>query len=252
MKQKTQSAVDNPSQKSQKLGKRELLSECSGKRFYRFDKPDLIVQEHVDADAVEGRKESRKSINPLRNRISSYLFTYLDGFHIPTHFVSRISDTEMLVKKLEMIPISVRIYNVACGALLKRFVIRDGTSLEFPIIEHYHKSTGKTPTWLNEYHIVALGIATPAEFKQINRITSKANAVLRSLCDRRKLMLAELQLEFGRYKEAIVIGDELSPVTIRFLDMEQENKSQKDRISPENPDQYEVYSALSDRLELKI
>ena len=203
--------------------------------------------------SVKSKRESRsKEVSALRNHISSYLFKYLEGFRIPTHFVSKISDTEMLVRRLEIIPLTIRIYNASAGTIPKRFNVKEGTMLEFPVIEHYNKMNADQYSWVNESHMYAFGITTPEEFKQLNRIASKINAVLRGLCDRRQLMLAELQLEFGKYKDQIVVADELSPSTCRFWDYAVENKGDRNRFSPESEKVEESYATLRDRLELKV
>ncbi len=251
MRPQSQTLLDNAHVKSTRSGKREVLLQGQWKNFYRSEKPDLIIQEFRHNKPGENEKETRE-LGALRNRISSYLFKYIDGFHIPNHFIDRISETEMLVKQLEMIPLTVRVFNVASNELAKRFGVKEGVMLNFPVIEHYLRSTERGVAWINEYHVYAFGIATPEEFKQINRITSKVNAVLRGLCDRRQLILAELQLEFGRYKSQVVLGDELSPVTCRFLDLSTETKGAKTRFVPGQNNSTDSYAALSDRLELKV
>lgn len=239
--------------KNTKSGKRELFHEGRKKNLYSTDQPELILQEFKQPALAEGKRDSRlKEVSALRNHISSYLFKYLEGFRIPTHFVSKTSDTEMLVRRLEMFPLTIRIYNACVGQLPKRFNVKEGTMLEFPIIEHYDKGNSEIRSWVNESHMYAFGITTPEEFKQLNRLASKINAVLRGLCDRRQLMLAELQLEFGKYKDQIVVADELSPSTCRFWDYAVENKGDRDRFSPDAEKVEESYAALRDRLELKV
>ena len=253
MRQHSQPLLDDLTPKNVRSGRRELLYEGEGKILYHSDQPGFIIQEFKQVPSAEGKKDGRaKELCALRNQISSYLFKYLEGFHIPTHFVNRISDSEMLVRRLEIIPLTIKIYNTAVGALTKRFNLKEGAILEFPIIEHYSKGNERNVSWVNEYHVYAFGIATPEEFKQLNRIASKINAVLRGLCDRRQLMLADLQLEFGRHKGQIVLADELSPSTCRFLDLATENKNERDRFSPDREKAEESYAALRDRLELKV
>jgi|ERR1041385_6517497 phosphoribosylaminoimidazole-succinocarboxamide synthase len=253
MRQQTQTLLEEPAPKSPRFGKRELLHEGEGKNLYNSDKPELIIQEFRQFDHEDGENDTRSTeLCTLRNQISSYLFKYLEGFHIPTHFISRISDTEMLVRRLEVIPLTLKIYNVAGGTLTKRLGLKEDVALEFPVIEHYHKKGERGVSWVNEYHIYAFSIATPEELKQLNRIASKVNAVLRGLCDRRGLMLAELQIEFGRYKGQIALADELSPVTCRFWDMSVENKNGRDRFLPGQERVEEAYALLRDRLELKL
>jgi phosphoribosylaminoimidazole-succinocarboxamide synthase len=253
MRQQSSSVLENPMPKNSKSAKRELLFEGRKKNLYISDQPELIYQEFKQPALPEGKRESRsKEVSALRNHISSYLFKYLEGFRIPTHFVSKASDTEMLVRRLEIIPLTIKIYNACVGTLPKRFNMKEGTLLDFPVIEHYDKKNAEQRSWVNESHMYAFGMISPEEFKQLNRIASKINAVLRGLCDRRQLMLAELQLEFGKYKYQIVVADELSPSTCRFWDYAVENKGDRDRFSPEADKVEESYAALRDRLELKV
>ena len=207
------SLVETPT-KLTRASKGQLIGEGEGKAIYHSQKPDLVIQEFTSGSTEGGKKGSRaKDLNALRNEISSYLFGYIEGFHIPTHFVSKLSATSMVVRRTDNIPMTMRIYNACSGSLMKRLGLRERTSLDFPIIEHFYTAGKRSPTWMNEYHMYALNIVTPEELKQINRLASKVNAVLRGLCDRRKFFVADLQLGFVRFKEQILIGDELSPVT---------------------------------------
>lgn len=248
----SQSLPTEPPPKIARSGKRELMYEREGKTFYSSEKPDFIIQTFSNG-TEEGKKHSRvRQMNALRNEISSYLFEYVKEYHIPTHFVSKLSSIEMVVKRLEMIPLIVRIYNSCNGALLKRLSLREGTVLDFPVIEHFYANGRKTPTWVNEYHMYALNVVTPEELKQINRIASKVNAVLRDLCDRRNLFVADLQLAFGRFKDQVVLGDELSPVTCHFLDVAKGAKREQDRFLPDQERAVEIFTELYHRLKLKV
>ena len=82
---------------------------------------------------------------------------------------------------------------------MKRFGSKGSATLEFPVIEHYYTGGRRGPQWINEYHAYAFNLLVPEEYKQINRMASKVNAVLRGLCDRRHLYVANLQLAFGKY-----------------------------------------------------
>jgi phosphoribosylaminoimidazole-succinocarboxamide synthase len=153
----------------------------------------------------------------LINDISSYLFTYLAGFHIPTHFIEKASASSMRVRRLKMIPLEVHVYNTALGAGARRLGLKDGTDLTFPIIEHYYKHPEVGRPLVNEFHMYALNIATPEHVRVMNRLASKTNVVLRSLFERRGLKLQSISLEFGITNNQIVIGDEISPRTCRFV-----------------------------------
>ncbi|HEV8538763.1 MAG TPA: phosphoribosylaminoimidazolesuccinocarboxamide synthase [Bacteroidota bacterium] len=230
--------------------KRERIGEREGKTLYHSERPDLIIQEFMeDTPGTNGRQGE---ISALRNEISSYLFEYIEGFRIPTHFVSKHSTTAMVVKRIEMIPLTVRVYNAGSGSLMKRFGIKTNSILDFPVIEHYHTGGKRAPQWINEYHTYAFNLLSPEEYKQINRIASKVNAVLRGLCDRRQLFVANLQLAFGRYKDQIVLGDELSPFTCHFWDVTQRGNPDQERYIPDRENATEAFSELYGRFILKV
>jgi phosphoribosylaminoimidazole-succinocarboxamide synthase len=252
MKIPAQGSADEAEPKPVKNGKRELFCERQGKSFYHTEKPDLLIQE-IRSNGVDPSKKKAKTrdVSSLRNEISAYLLEYVEGFHIPTYFVSKLSPTEMAVKRSEPIPLTVRVFNRGDNGLAERFGLKSGKDLDFPVIEHFFHANGAGAAWVNEFHVSAFGIATPEEMKQINRISSKVNAVLRGLCDRRQLGLADLTLEFGRYKGQVILSEELSPVTCHFLDYAAEKTA--DRFHPGH-DGYceESLAELRDRLRLTV
>ena len=252
MKQSVQSLLEDSAAKVARSAKGDLICERNGKHLYHSEKPDLAIQEFSTNGIEEGKKRSRsRELDGLRNEISAYLFEYLEGFHIPTQFVSVLSETRMMVRRTETIPITVKIYNVASSALTKRFGMKDGQKLEFPVIEHYFWGADRPVSLMNEYHAYAFGITTAEEFKQINRTASKINAVLRGLCDRRQLMLADLNLEFGRAKGQVILGDELSPSTCHFLDLAAAAGNGRDRFLPDQENVVPAYTELRDRLKVR-
>lgn len=232
-----------------KSGKRELAGRLRGRLLYNTDAPDVQIQEFIHSETRLGaKKRSSGSQAALRNEISAYLFEYIEGFHIPTHFVGKVSDTEMLVRKTEPIPLSVSVLNTG-DAALERLHIGKSVQPEFPIIEHYAREDDPE-SWVNEFHVYALNLATPDELKQINRIASKVNAIVRGLCDRRGLICAALTLSFGRYRSQQILTGELSPATCRFLDANR--PADGDRFHPDREGSESALLALRDQLQLKV
>lgn len=252
MRQETQSVLEQPAGKIAKKIDRTPLFEKQGKAYFQSNLPNQIIQLFVSPETSAGRKRSKNhEIGILRNTISSYLFEYVEEFHISTHFVNKLSETEMTVKKTEPIPLNIKVYNLDDDSLSSRFGRINGKGLEFPVIEHFYTGS-ENVTWVNEYHVYSLGIATPEEFKQINRIVSKANAVIRGLCDRRQIALADIQFQFGRSNGQVVLTDELSPFTCRFLDLGAHNESRRNRFLPLQENTTDAFAELCDRLMLKV
>ncbi len=212
MKSGGQPTASKQAGRSGKTSLRTVVGNQRDKQLVESDRSDVLVLEFSADGSVP---EQDPAI--LRNEISSYLFEYLDGFHIPTHFVGKLSEREMLVRRTEVLPVEVCVMNMGNADLLSRYQIPEGKVLEFPIIEHYYVNAAGERVLANEHHLFALEVLTPEEFKQINRIASKANAVLRGLTDRRRLGLREMNLLFGRCHGQLMLIDELSPVTCRFV-----------------------------------
>lgn len=187
------------------------------KRFLPSDREGCLVQEFRDR-GVNGNG-SGHSRAALTNEVSAYLFEYLNGYRIPTHFLGKVSATGMLVRHLRMLPFRVVIWNVASGDYAKRFGLHGGMELRTPVIEHYWKAAGRE-TMVNEFHVYSLGLATPEQFRTVNRLTSRINIVLRSFLERRGLKLHSVALEFGIADGQMMVGDEISPRTCTFADLE--------------------------------
>jgi phosphoribosylaminoimidazole-succinocarboxamide synthase len=232
------------------LDKKELLFEGSSKRLFATDRDNLLLLEFKD-DFLDqnGSKKSRiPGKGEVNAGISSFLFQYLENYHVPTHFVERNGDNELLVRKLKMIPIEVVVHNVASAKLAQRFRLDEGQQLEFPIIEYFLKAPRLGNPQINETHALALGYAKTDDVRTIGRMASKANAILKSLFDRRGLLLVEFSLEFGSAGDHLCVGDEISPDTCRIWDKKKNRKLDKDRFLQDLGGVEKAYRELFDRL----
>jgi phosphoribosylaminoimidazole-succinocarboxamide synthase len=186
----------------------------------------------LDHPAGGSRKRpSDHSKSALASEISNFLFGYLGGFKIPTNLLEKISDTEVHTRQLTMIPLEVMVHNIATGDYAKRFGLKEGVELTFPVIEHRYKRADLGKPLLNEFHVYSLGIATPEQLRIINRLASKTNVVLRSFFERRELRLDTLGMEFGLFENQIMIGNEISPRTCTFTDLRKNGKGGRGRAA---------------------
>lgn len=219
------------------------------KRIYNTEREDQVILEFNDAEAqFDGEKKAKfKNKGELRSAISHVLFEYLEGYNIPTHYKSNINGNQMRVRKLKMIPLNVVIRNVAAGSLCERFNIEKGTSLKYPVSEYYLKDEALNYPLILESHAYAFGYATPDEMKHISRLSSKINAVLKSYMDRRRLKLVDYKLEFGRYKNYICLGDEITPDTSRIWEIENGSLNEK-HFAFDNKKAEQSYKEIRDRI----
>ena len=232
------------------MNKTKLLHEGKAKKVFLTDNSDLIIQEFKDdATAFNNKKKgtiSNKGV--VNNAISCKLFTYLTGNGIPTHFVEKLSDRDMLCKYLEIIMVEVVVRNVAAGSLVRRYGFEEGTKLEEPIIELYLKDDDLDDPLMNESHAVALGLASYEELEVLKEQAAKINALMKSFFAERKLNLVDFKLEFGRHKGEILLGDEISPDTCRFWDLDTGEKMDKDRFRFDLGGVEDAYSEVEKRV----
>ncbi len=214
------------------MKKGEPFYEGKAKILYATDDPDLIIQYFKD-DATAFNAQKRGTIHEkgvLNNKISEVLFRLVEAGGVPTHWVRRLSDREMLVRKLQIIPVEVIVRNVIAGSLAKRLGLNEGDALAEPVLEHCYKSDALGDPMVNEFHIRALGWASAEELREIERLSFRVNELLKEFFDRRNLILVDFKLEFGRHHGKIYLGDEICPDTCRLWEKGTLEKMDKDRF----------------------
>jgi phosphoribosylaminoimidazole-succinocarboxamide synthase len=235
--------------------KDKLLYEGKAKKVFSIKgKKDLYIQEFKDdATAFNALKKgtiTNKGV--INNQIASTLFMFLGKNRIQTHFVEKLSDREMLVKKLKIIPIEVIVRNIATGSLLKKTNLKDGTVLKVPIAELYYKDDSLGDPLINEEHALAMKLGTLQEINHLKKQALKINELLKPFFKKIGLKLVDFKLEFGKdSKGKILLGDEISPDTCRFWDVKTNEKLDKDRFRFDLGKVDEAYSEVLKRISSK-
>ncbi|CUH96317.1 Phosphoribosylaminoimidazole-succinocarboxamidesynthase [Propionispora sp. 2/2-37] len=229
---------------------RKPLYEGKAKQIFATDKADeYIVYYKDDATAFNGLKKGTiADKGVLNNKISSFFFQLLGKEGIPHHFIRRLSDREMLVKELKILPVEVVVRNIAAGSLAKRIGWEEGTKLPSTVLELYYKNDDLGDPLINEYHIQAMGLATPEQVKTMSEYALKVNKILSAYLKEKKLELIDFKLEFGVHKGEVILGDEISPDTCRFWDSETGQKMDKDRFRRDLGNVEEAYREVLQRL----
>lgn len=232
------------------MEKKEQIYEGKAKIIYTTEDPDLIIQYFKDdATAFNAKKKgSIQSKGVMNNKISEVLFKYLEANEIPTHFVQRLSDREMLNKRLQIILVEVVTRNIAAGSLAKRLGKKEGEVLSAPIVEYYYKDDALGDPMINMDHIRALNLATDEEMEKIRGYALKVNDLLRQFFDKRGIDLVDFKLEFGRHHGRILLGDEICPDTCRLWDKATHEKMDKDRFRQDLGKIEEAYAEVCRRV----
>ncbi|MEJ6950490.1 phosphoribosylaminoimidazolesuccinocarboxamide synthase [Natronospora cellulosivora (SeqCode)] len=233
------------------MNKKNLLYEGKAKQIYTCDDQEkLIVYFKDDATAFNGEKKGEiKNKGILNNKISNIFFDLLEDKGVKTHLLEIISENEVLVKKLEIIPLEVVVRNIVAGSLVKRLGIDEGTELEKTVLEFYYKDDDLGDPMINEYHIYAKDLASEEEIKIIIDLSFKINKILKEYLIKKNINLVDLKLEFGKdSKGKIYLGDEISPDNCRFWDSKSGKKLDKDRFRKNLGEVENAYQEIYNRL----
>ena len=220
------------------------------KTVYTTDNPDLLILEfRNDTSAFDGlRIEQLDRKGMVNNKFNYFIMTKLREAGIPTQVEALLSDNEVLVKKLDMVPVECVVRNRAAGSLVKRLGVEEGKILNPPTFELFLKNDALHDPMVNESHCKSFGWATDEQLATMKELSFKINAVLTELFDKAGLILVDYKLEFGLFKDEITLGDEFSPDGCRLWEKETLKKMDKDRFRQGLGGVIEAYEEVAKRI----
>lgn len=236
------------------MEKREFLYEGKAKKLYRTDDRDVLVVEYKD-DLTAFNAEKKANMagkGVLNNKISAWLFRYLDGKGIPHHFIEQVDDVHQLVRDVKIVPLEVIVRNITTGSLCKRLGVSEGLELPRPLLEFCLKNDALGDPIITEDHAILFGWATEDEIVRIKEITLQVNTALKELFMELGIVLVDFKLEFGKTSDGtLVLADEISPDTCRFWDSSTGEKLDKDRFRKDLGNVLQAYQEIWNRLSAK-
>jgi phosphoribosylaminoimidazole-succinocarboxamide synthase len=236
------------------MSRRRQIYEGKAKVLFEGPEPGTLVQYFKDdASAFNNQKKgiiTGKGV--LNNRISEHIMGRLNELGIQTHFVRRLNMREQLVRELEIIPVKLKVRNVAAGSLATRLGITEGTVLPRSIVEYYYKNEPLNDPMVSEEHITAFGWASTQDLDDMMAMSLRINDFLTGLFFGIGIRLIDFKLEFGRLwtndEMHIVVADEISPDNARLWDTKTGEKMDKDRFRHDLGKVEEAYQEVARRL----
>ena len=224
------------------------------KTVWLTEDPDkLIIEFRNDTSAFDGEKiEQLDRKGMINNKFTAFIMQKLEAAGIPTHHETLLSDTEAVVKKMEMIPVECVVRNIATGSLCRRLGVEDGISLTPPTFEFFLKNDALHDPMINDYHIRSFDWASDDEISEMKALTFKVNTVLSQLFADAGMILVDFKLEFGRFHGQLVLGDEFTPDGCRLWDADTRKKLDKDRFRQGLGGVVEAYEEVAARLGVEI
>ena len=229
------------------------LYEGKAKKVFATDDPDIVIVDYKDdATAFNGLKKGTiAGKGVINNKMSNMMFRIMEQHGIPTHYVEELSDRETAVTKVQIVPLEVIIRNTAAGSFSKRYGVPEGKKLPVTVLEFSYKNDDLGDPLINDYHALAMELATPEEIETIKKMAFKVNDIMKEFFKTLNIDLIDFKLEFGRFKGQIILADEISPDTCRFWDMTTGEKLDKDRFRRDMGGVEDAYKEVFARLTSK-
>jgi len=232
----------------------EPLYEGKAKKLWPTDDPNVLRMEFKDdATAFNALKKAQfENKGKLNKAITLLMYRMLEDKGVPTHLVADIDETNLLVKKVDILQVEVIVRNVATGSFVKRIGVEDGMRFKKPIVEFSYKSDEMGDPLINTDYARELGLASEEECAFLKKQALVINEVMIDFFKKAGLDLVDFKIEFGRLAEdpsKIVLADEISPDTCRLWDIETGKKMDKDRFRQDLGDVMEAYAEVLERVE---
>jgi len=201
----------------------KFLTSGKVKDVYELEDGKLLFKfsNRVSAYDVKFKDEIPKKGEVLC-KFAQYWFNKLG---MPCHFEERRSDTEIVVRKLNMLPIECVVRGYFYGSLVSRWKdgkisLEDGTQTDLaaklpsPIFDPTTKSTHDMP--VNREEAISQKLVTNDEYDWLSEESIKIYEKMARIADNAGFILADLKLEFGKENNAIILADSIGPDEFRL------------------------------------
>ena len=153
-------------------------------------------------------------------KFAKFWFEQLD---VENHFVKSHSDTEIIVKKMEMLPIECVVRGYFYGSLVNRWRSGEITlpadtklaaKLSTPLFDPTTKSEHDVP--ITKDVAIQQNLVTLDDYEWLSEKSIEIYNKMSLIADAAGFILADLKLEFGRLNGKITLGDSIGPDEYRL------------------------------------
>jgi phosphoribosylaminoimidazole-succinocarboxamide synthase len=180
----------------------KLLAEGKTKQIYA-DPDDSSLVYMLGKDQITAGDGARRNEIAGKARWSTIttanVFSLLNAANIATHFVRRIDDTTLLVKRCTMLPVEQVQRRIATGSYLKRHPeTPEGTRFEPVLVETFLKDDARHDPQIWPADIIQLGLANEQEITWMADAGRHVFTILEQAWANVDVTLVDLKIEFGR------------------------------------------------------
>ncbi|MCH7471418.1 phosphoribosylaminoimidazolesuccinocarboxamide synthase [bacterium] len=244
------------------IAKAELLYEGKAKRLYATANPGELVMEFKDSltafDAI--KKDTLAGKGAVNNQVCGLIMGRLNAMGVETSFIRLLSDTESLVKRVEIVLIEVIVRYEAHGSLCRRYGIEAGLPIDPPLVEIGYKNDELHDPFFSDEIAMLMRLASSDELTKMREMALITGEKLREIFADQGVKLLDFKLEFGRYtplgsdgkpagEPRLILADEVTPDTCRLVDMKTGEKLDKDLFRFDLGDVGEGYRKLLKKMQ---
>ena len=150
---------------------------------------------------------------------------WFNELQTPNHFVKRKSDTEIIVIKMEMLPIECVVRGYFYGSLVNRWKNADvelpsetdtrlAAKLLEPIFDPTTKAEHDIP--ITKQMVLDKKLVSEQEYNWLSKTSIEIYKQMVVIAEKAEFILADLKLEFGKSDDKIVLGDSIGPDEYRL------------------------------------
>ena len=201
----------------------KFLTSGKVKDLYDVDESSILFKfsDRVSAFDVKFKQDIPRKGEVLC-KFAEFWFNELS---VPNHFIRRESDTEIVVKKMKMLPIECVVRGYFYGSLVSRWkkgeiVLPDGTNTALaakllePIFDPTTKSEHDIP--INKSKALEMNLVTEEQYSWLEQTSIDIYKTMAKIADVAGFILADLKLEFGLLDGKITLGDSIGPDEYRL------------------------------------
>ncbi len=201
----------------------KFLTSGKVKDLYDVDKNTLLFK---FSDRVSAYDVKFKQGIPKKGEVlCKFAEFWFNELSVANHFVRRESDTEIIVKKMKMLPIECVVRGYFYGSLVGRWkkgeiTVPEGTDptlaakLPEPLFDPTTKSEHDIP--INKEKALEMNLVTEEQYIWLERTSIEIYKKMATIADNAGFILADLKLEFGILNGKITLGDSIGPDEYRL------------------------------------
>ena len=201
----------------------KFLTSGKVKDLYDVDEDTILFKfsDRVSAYDVKFKQDIPKK-GEILCKFAEFWFHELD---VANHFIRRESDTEIVVKKMQMLPIECVVRGYFYGSLVSRWKkgdvkVPNGTDttlaakLPEPIFDPTTKSEHDIP--IDKTKALEMKLVTEEQYAWLEKTSIDIYKKMAQIADNVGFILADLKLEFGLLDGRITLGDSIGPDEYRL------------------------------------